>query len=134
MAGFFYRDLVTRREDGVEGPTISVFRQIVYHVDILRMCKVPVGFNSDLASIPRFLWPILPPTGVYDKAAILHDYLYRRGVVYKLNQGPYRPKREEADKIFYSAMKSLDVPWWKRKLMYHSVRAFGSKYYKKDLV
>ena len=36
---------------------------------------VPAGFETNFASVPRLLWPILPLSdAVYDKAAVLHDY------------------------------------------------------------
>ncbi len=37
---------------------------------------VPAGFVTDLASVPRIFWTLLPPDGKYAKAAIIHDYLY----------------------------------------------------------
>lgn len=38
--------------------------------------QVPVGFVSDLASIPRLFWSALRPDGLYTYPAIIHDYLY----------------------------------------------------------
>lgn len=38
--------------------------------------EVPAGFVTDLASVPRIFWTLLPPDGKYAKAAIIHDYLY----------------------------------------------------------
>jgi Protein of unknown function (DUF1353) len=38
--------------------------------------EVPEGFITDLASIPRIFWSVLPRDGEYAYAAILHDYLY----------------------------------------------------------
>lgn len=35
---------------------------------------VPVGFRTDLASVPRLFWWLLPPTGVYERAATFHDF------------------------------------------------------------
>ena len=37
---------------------------------------VPIGFVTDLASIPRIFWSILRPDGAYTYPAIVHDYLY----------------------------------------------------------
>ena len=37
---------------------------------------IPKGFITDFASVPRWLWSILPPHGKMANAAILHDYLY----------------------------------------------------------
>lgn len=77
--------------------------------------RVPVGFETDLASVPRVLWSLVPPFGRYSKAAIVHDRLYNI---------QDRPKKK-ADKLFLRAMKDLGVPFWKRKVMYRFVRLFG---------
>src|SRR5438132_13707846 len=37
---------------------------------------VPAGFVTDFASTPRAIWAVLPPTGRYQMAAIVHDFLY----------------------------------------------------------
>ena len=39
---------------------------------------IPVGFHSDGASTPRFLWAIIPPFKRVKKAAFIHDYLCKR--------------------------------------------------------
>jgi hypothetical protein len=38
--------------------------------------RVPIGFVTDFASIPRAFWSLLPPDGTYCYAAVIHDYLY----------------------------------------------------------
>ncbi len=73
---------------------------------------VPRGFKTDLASIPRLLWRLLPPIGKYDKAAVVHDYLYQfNGVT-----------RKEADSILLEAMTVLGVGKWTRRTIYAGVR------------
>src|SRR5262245_46141191 len=37
---------------------------------------VPAGFVTDFASTPRALWSVVPPTGRYQLAAVVHDFLY----------------------------------------------------------
>src|SRR2546426_7470924 len=37
---------------------------------------VPAGFVTDFASTPRAIWAVLPPSGRYQLAAIVHDFLY----------------------------------------------------------
>lgn len=37
---------------------------------------VPVAFVTDLASIPRVFWLLLPPFGEYLFGAVVHDWLY----------------------------------------------------------
>lgn len=77
--------------------------------------SVPVGFETDMASIPRPLWAILPPFGRYMPAAIIHDYLYMT----------QERSRKQSDKIFKEAMKVLGVSWHRRNTMYWAVRAGG---------
>jgi hypothetical protein len=36
---------------------------------------IPSDFPTDLASVPRIFWALLPPSGVYEKAAVVHDWL-----------------------------------------------------------
>ncbi|EJM1835421.1 DUF1353 domain-containing protein [Salmonella enterica] len=81
--------------------------------------SVPAGFVTDLASVPRVFWTLLPPDGKYAKAAIIHDYLYDNAL---------RTKKE-ADKIFLDGMTVLGVPKWKRTIMYWAVRLFGRGMY-----
>lgn len=81
---------------------------------------IPKGFHTDLASIPKFLWSILPPFGNYTVAAVVHDYLYKTGLY----------TRKTADKIFAELMKEDNVPKWKCTTFYYAVRIFGKKHYK----
>ncbi|EDJ6834378.1 phage tail protein [Salmonella enterica] len=81
--------------------------------------EVPAGFVTDLASVPRIFWTILPPDGKYAKAAIIHDWMYDNAL---------RTKKE-ADLIFLDGMTVLGVPKWKRTVMYWAVRLFGRGMY-----
>ncbi|EEF5015739.1 DUF1353 domain-containing protein [Salmonella enterica] len=83
--------------------------------------EVPAGFVTDLATIPRIFWSLMPPDGKYAKAAIIHDYLYDNAL---------RTKKE-ADRIFLDGMTVLGVPRWKRIIMYYAVRLFGQGMYGK---
>lgn len=39
-----------------------------------QIITIPDGFETDLASVPRFFWAFLPPSGVYERSAVLHDF------------------------------------------------------------
>jgi len=80
-----------------------------------RRIVVRAGFQTDLASIPRAFWAILPPFGRYTAAAVLHDYLYQA----------HDGTRLHADMTFLAAMEELKVRRWKRAVMYQAVRLFG---------
>lgn len=74
-----------------------------------------VGFISDFASIPRLVRIIIPKLGKYTEAAVIHDFSY---------QYP-SSSRKKADVIFLAGMRDSGVVFWKRYLMYWSVRLFG---------
>ena len=52
--------------------------------------RVPIGFVTDFASVPRLFWSLLRPDGLYAYAAVVHDYLYWEQPIAK----------EKADNIF----------------------------------
>lgn len=94
------------------------FGQGDYRID------VPAGFETDFASVPQLFWNILPPTGSYGKAAVIHDFLYRtRGIA----------TRAQADAVLLEAMTFLNVGWWTRQIIYWGVRLGGRGSYKGGL-
>lgn len=58
---------------------------------------VPEGFKTDLASVPRILHPIVSPGGAWNRAAIIHDYLYS---VKGLLPSGKKLTRKQCDRIF----------------------------------
>ena len=93
----------------------------VYPLTVKEQITVTKGFVTDLASIPRLLWRILPPFGQYTEASVTHDFLYKKGLY----------SRKTCDKIFRELMKRYAVKDWKIKVMYRAVRWFGSKHFNK---
>ena len=78
------------------------------------------GFATDFASVPRFLWGLIPPAeGYYRLPAVLHDWMYVKG---------YKTKTF-ADKTFLKFMEQQGVHPIKRILMYWGVRLFGKGSY-----
>ena len=89
--------------------------------------KIDPPYHTDFASIPRIFWSILPPVGLYGKAAVVHDYLCDvcKECNYQYDKFDIKT-RGEADKIFLDAMTLLKVAGWKRYPMYWAVRAAGT--------
>jgi hypothetical protein len=77
--------------------------------------EVPLGFVTDLTSIPRVFWQVLRPEGRYAYAAVVHDYLYWEQT----------RSREEADQILKMAMKDSKVDPKLINTIYLAVRGFG---------
>lgn len=79
---------------------------------------VEAGFVTDLASVPRFLWAIIPPFGLHAGAAVLHDWMYT-------HPEELVPTRKRADEIFHEAMLAMGVPRLRARIMYAAVRVGG---------
>jgi len=91
------------------------------------------GFTTDLASIPRLVWSLLPPDGPWVKAAIIHDYLYatagtgvwKKGVCGISRPTPYT--RAEADRIIHEGMRNRGVGVIRRTIIFWAVRLGGRR-------
>lgn len=80
---------------------------------------VPVGFNTDLASIPKLLRSIIDVNGNHRESAALHDYLYATHGLAGLFT------RKDCDKIFNEAMATQGIPARRRFIMYAGIRVGG---------
>lgn len=116
--GFEKEEVETKSKDG---HNVVLCEDLVYTSNKWGKIVVPAGAESDGASTPRFLWRLIPPFGNYWKAALLHDFLYRK---------TSRPKKE-CDLIFLEAMKSCGVNRFRAKVIYNGVRFFGGFAFKK---
>lgn len=93
---------------------------------------VPAGFVTDLASIPRWCWMLLPPDGPWVKAAIVHDFLYatsgegrwKRRVDGRTRDLAY--SRAEADQVFREALENRGVDRVRRTILWLAVRIGGA--------
>lgn len=97
------------------------FRYYIGSENSAEFVDIPRGFETDFASVPRGLWNVFPPDGEYTQAAVVHDFLYTYKVL----------PRKRCDEIFLEAMTVLNVPRWKRQMMFWAVRIFGGGSYKK---
>ena len=77
---------------------------------------VPIGFKTDLGSIPQALQNIFPKDGKAMFGYILHDWLYFKGSY----------SQSVCDDILEEAMESLGVTWWRRKAVRFGLKLGGS--------
>lgn len=83
---------------------------------------IPSDLITDLATVPRVFWAVLPPTGTYEKAAVLHDVLCTRlAVAYRHHQIPQVNARD-ADGLFRRVMRENGVGFLTRWAMWTGVR------------
>jgi len=113
----FKTPLDVRVVDG--GKRFMLLHQFTYrwkYRGLTVVISVPVGFVTDFASIPRIFRIIIPKLGRWNKAAVLHDFIYQIG---------HSITRKMADRCFLGAMRDLGVAKWQRNLMYWAVRVGG---------
>ena len=84
------------------------------------LIEVPVGFRTDLATVPFPLTAISHRYGPYNRAVIIHDWIYA-----KLGRvaNDVTMTRKEADDLMYSLMIQDGTPKWKAYGMWLAVRA-----------
>jgi len=124
----FLSPLDVRFIDGHDWEVRAPFEYHLGHDDGDECVSIPAGFVTDFASIPRGLWNVLPPTGPYGKAAVVHDWLYQRRRIVNHRTGLARlVERGEADRILNEGMAVLGVGRFTRWMVYSGVRMGGWK-------
>lgn len=112
-------------------PKIAVYKvseehniyQLYADCEVPGLFVIPEEFATDFASIPRFLWAILPPHLTAMPASVLHDFFY--------TTHPYGDKmnmKEErlfADKLFRQHLIEHGISKFQAGVMYNAVRMFG---------
>ena len=85
---------------------------------------VPCGLVVDGASVPRVLWWLYPPDGLYRAAALVHDYFYQlKGI---RRNGLSALSRSNVDGIFKSIIKrTIGLDADDANVMWMAVRLFG---------
>ncbi len=66
----------------VDGPQLRYVARGQYITDGLTtyvgqhdVITIPAGTPTDLATVPRIFWALIPPQGAWERAAVLHDWL-----------------------------------------------------------
>jgi hypothetical protein len=95
---------------------------LVYRSAILGTIRVPKGFVTDLASVPRLPFAYWLAGGRGNAPAVVHDFLYR-----VQRHGNLKVSRSTADAVFYEALGAAQhaEPGWAATLMWLGVRSFG---------
>lgn len=100
----------------VDGRNWIVREQLTYRIGISQdSLTVPVGFVTDLASIPPALQSFIQQNGPYLLPAVVHDYLYWKQTC----------TRDQSDQILLLAMIEHAVPEAQRFAIYQAVHFAG---------
>lgn len=111
---------------GIGDGTVTLIQPLSYYDQQSGVViRVPSGFNSDLASVPQVLQSLAPKFGLTDRAAIIHDWLYRHGGQ-PSEHSTMRLGRAACDRIFLDVMAADGVPMLLRWRMWFGVRVAGA--------
>lgn len=133
MSTFTQPLIVEPLADGTHWRLVTFFEYHVGRYPSEEIIRVPSGYVTDFATIPKVLWSIIGgPTGKYTAAAVIHDYLCScKGRLPWARVGEITTYRvytkEQADAIFREAMGVLGVGSFQARLMWASVRVFGNR-------
>ncbi len=124
MSSFTSELCITILDDGSNWKLLRRFTYRIGKKYSRRFIKTARNFTTDFASIPKFLFWLLPLWAKFNKASVLHDWLYKVKVIMG------KPiTRKEADDTWLEAMfinfrhhKSGKVVAY---LEYFAVRIFG---------
>ncbi len=96
---------------------------LIYESDIVGRVEVPAGFETDFASVPRWI-PIVSNAllGKAHRESCLHDFAYRIDANISF---------DDANEVFLEAMESRNKPFYVRWPMYKAVCWFGQSSYHK---
>ena len=87
-----------------------------------KLIRVPPGFVTDFASVPRIPLAFMLFGNIGHRAATVHDYLYQTGQV----------PREEADSILRDLLEEEGAGKIRSNRRYAGVRVGGASHYKEQ--
>ncbi len=111
-------------------PTVYVWRDGTTE----RVVTIPTGTRSDLASTPRMIWNMIPPTGAYEDAAYVHDEGCQELRRAHAEGRPPAMSSRDVDRLFRDILCEADaharqagdpdarIPAWTRRLLWTGVR------------
>jgi Protein of unknown function (DUF1353). len=104
-----------------------------YNDEVYGLITAPKDFVTNYASLDALrnivLFPVYALLADYgDKSATIHDWLYSGGTIV-VNGERVKPTREQADEIFYRALRSEGIARWRAGMFYYGVRAFAASHF-----
>ncbi len=126
----------------VDFRNFAMMEQVPYLAADGTLYIIAKGARSDLASIPRMLWSLLPPAGEdgaeYGLCAYLHDVLYRRKIKVQESGGTLRDcpemTKDRADLLLKESMELCGVPAHIVTMIYEGVRLGGQAAWDSDRI
>lgn len=91
---------------------------------------VPKGYETDLSSVPPFLWGIFPPFGLFLRGALVHDYIYSEDWR-REEMGDKENKKFADEQMLYISNVYNPNGYLDNIIRFYAVKYGGKKVYKK---
>jgi hypothetical protein len=111
--------------EDINGQSWKTVEDFIWVSKRMQWVVIPAGFITDFATIPQPLSKVLRSCGDWDKATLVHDFVYSKKCDMKFS-------RKECDDLFLEAMNDCGVGYMTSRAMYLAVRVFGGLYFKKQ--
>jgi len=92
-----------------------------------RKLTIPKGYVWDLASVPRWLWSLVPPDNDAELAFLIHDYLYENHKTLGYNQEFCDNEMRIWSKELNGTKNKYSLRNIDNFIRYYAVRLFGKK-------
>jgi hypothetical protein len=120
----------------LDGWHVTITDHVDYTSEDHKIYRIPIGAESDGASIPREFWGVIAPVGTHWRAALLHDSAYRNTLqVFDWQTNSFKVanlSKDECDNLLKEAMITLGVDYFTLTTIYEAVQKAGGPSYKKD--
>jgi len=115
----------------------NIWEVVQNYYDNLVKVMIPVGYKTNLASVPRIFWVFVAPYELSENAPLVHDYLYDHAGISTPIYNPDGTKNSDvtitkyqADKYFRQIMKLKGVGIIKRNIAFWAVKLFAGSAWK----
>lgn len=108
-----------------------------YNDEVYGLITAPKDFVTNYASLDALrnivMFPVYALLADYgDKASTIHDWLYTKGSFVNVDGVQVRLTRQQADDVFYRALRSEGIAKWRAGMFYYGVRLFAAKAYEAE--
>ena len=120
----------------IKGERTFLLLEAVYHTDDSgRNIIVPAGFQTDLISVPSWLWSLFKPFDKAVKGDIIHDYLWKTRVEeIAMFEGNIFEARKYADELRLEIRNELaPKKKFKNYTTHYFLRWFGGFFYSRQI-
>ncbi len=110
----------------------KLINDVVVKLSDGKIITIPKDYIWDLASVPRFLWALVPPDSDAELAFLIHDYLFENNKKLGYNQKFCDNEMKIWSEVLNGTQNKFSLRNLDNSVRYLAVRMFGKKVFKKN--